>query len=143
MKLQPVRVFIFTSLVAIAVADMTSFDCKMKQLGLDFAQNLQPWRAQDSFQELADALNGAPNQGPQCVVAPTSSSAAAAWPPVFEEPTGGSSFYIDAIVGSDSNPGTQSAPLKTIEKVGAFFVVVVRAMRSIVNAGRYDVPAGR
>jgi hypothetical protein len=30
--------------LAVCGADQKSFDCKMKQLGLDFAQSLQPWR---------------------------------------------------------------------------------------------------
>jgi hypothetical protein len=32
------------------VADESTFDCKMKQLGLDFAQAIQPFRPTSTFQ---------------------------------------------------------------------------------------------
>ena len=35
-----------------------SFDCPMRQLALEFAQDIQPWLTTTSLQEIADALNG-------------------------------------------------------------------------------------
>jgi hypothetical protein len=35
---------------AVALADIQSYDCKMKQLGLNFVQTLQPFRSQANFQ---------------------------------------------------------------------------------------------
>eukprot|EP01084_Bolivina_argentea_P069582 126588_1 len=37
-----------------------TFDCPMRQLALEFAQELQPWLTKSSLQEIADALNGSP-----------------------------------------------------------------------------------
>ena len=102
---------------AVASADLASFDCKMKQLGVDFAQSLQSFRAPESFQQQADALNGAPNQGPACTVAPQAASAApASWADVSHRESA-STYYVDAVGGSDSNPGTLAQPFQTIPKV--------------------------
>ncbi len=35
-----------------------SFDCPMRQLALEFAQNIQPFLSYDQLQEIADALKG-------------------------------------------------------------------------------------
>ena len=35
-----------------------TFDCPMRQLALEFAQDIQPWLTTTSLQEIADALNG-------------------------------------------------------------------------------------
>ena len=37
-----------------------SFDCPMRQLALEFAQEIQPFLTGDQLQEIADALNGSP-----------------------------------------------------------------------------------
>ena len=34
-----------------------SIDCPMRQLALEFAQEIQPWLTTTSLQEIADALN--------------------------------------------------------------------------------------
>lgn len=36
--------FTLLALAAVATADRSLWDCKMRQLGLDFAQKLQPFR---------------------------------------------------------------------------------------------------
>lgn len=40
-------------------ASVASLDCPLRQIGLDYAHSLQPWRPAAAFQEVADALNGA------------------------------------------------------------------------------------
>ena len=35
-----------------------TFDCPMRQLALQFAQEIQPWLTTTSLQQIADALNG-------------------------------------------------------------------------------------
>ena len=57
------------SALAAAAADRASLDCPLRQLQLDYAQQLQPTRAAVVFQELADALNGA-QEAQNCSVAP-------------------------------------------------------------------------
>jgi hypothetical protein len=50
------------SLVALpgSRADRATLDCPLRQIGLDYAQRVQPaWRPISAFSELADALNGA------------------------------------------------------------------------------------
>lgn len=42
-------------LAGVAVADIHSFDCPMKQLGLNFVQTIQPFRSQANFQVLCGA----------------------------------------------------------------------------------------
>ena len=39
-----------------SLCDEKSFDCKMRQLSMDFARKIQPMRTKEQFQELADAL---------------------------------------------------------------------------------------
>lgn len=64
---------------------------------------------------MADALNGAV-EAQNCSVAP---SAALLQPsrPVLP-PAAANLLYVDATAGSDANPGTITAPLQTIGKVG-------------------------
>ena len=42
-----------------ASADKASLDCPLRQIGLDYAASLQPFRPAVAFEEVADALNGA------------------------------------------------------------------------------------
>ena len=84
-----------------------------------------PWLAR---QEVADALNGAPNQGIPCNVTPSAAvggdpsalhfAAAGVLKHVIVGGGAGATFYADASKGSDSNPGTITAPFQTIGKVG-------------------------
>lgn len=56
-------------LSASAVANQQTLDCPLRQIGLDYAMTLQPWRPIEAFQEVADALNGA-EEAQNCSVAP-------------------------------------------------------------------------
>lgn len=110
---------LFLCVVSAAVAQPATretFDCPMRELALQYAALLQPWRSATSFQELADALNGTPEKAPSCTVQAGGLGVA-----------GGSRFrhgaiaqygetiYVDATNGSDRNPGTISAPVQTID----------------------------
>ena len=109
---------VVAAIFTVAVANLASFDCKMKQLGQDFAQQLQPFRSRTSFQQLADALNGAPGQGEPCAVAPSDViEDGAVWPPAIDSVGANTVYYVDPNDGSDSNPGTLEKPFLTVDKV--------------------------
>ena len=99
-----------------ASGDQTTFDCPMRQLAIDFAHKLQPFRTKESFQQLADALNGAEEAQNCSVSLPADLDDNVSRFPVLATPTEGSSLYVDAIHGSDTNSGTMQSPLKTISK---------------------------
>lgn len=114
-------------------ADKSTFDCKMRQLAMDYAHKIQPWLSDTKYQEIADALNGA-IEAQHCNVSlkfPKTSPR----PPNFSISRAASStFYVDANAGSDSNSGTKDSPLQTISKAimavrssGPGGVVVLRA----------------
>jgi len=134
--MRAVAVAVLAVLLAASAADQKSWDCKMRQLGLDFAQTLQPFRSLAQFQEVADALNGSPEaQG--CSVAPTAALLKPTPRPVT--PLAPNSIFVDAVQGSDSNPGTITAPLKTIGK--AVTLSETSGSKSIVlRAGTFYLP---
>ena len=107
-----------------SLADRKSFDCKMRQLGMDYANKIQPFLSKAHFQEIADALNGAASQeGHNCSVsipkAPKMDRTYnIALPPPNTEAEA-TTFYVDANRGSDSNQGTTDSPFKTIAKAVA------------------------
>jgi hypothetical protein len=111
------------SAAAVIHADHASFDCTLKQLAVEYAQQIQPWRPQGVFEDVAAALNAAPPVGPACNVTPSYdqpaglaplSPVAAALAAAAKAP--GATFYADPVSGSDSNPGTITAPFATIGK---------------------------
>ena len=95
-----------------------AFDCKMRGLALEFANTLQPWRPAEAFAQIADALDGSPEKAPGCAVtnpgygAPGATRVGpAASRPLLKDYA---QIYVDAAAGSDTNPGTEGAPLKTL-----------------------------
>lgn len=52
-----------------AAGDQASLTCPLRQVGLDFAAQLQPWRPQECFRSIAAALNGSP-EAVNCSVSP-------------------------------------------------------------------------
>ena len=112
------------------LADQKSFDCKMRQLGMQFAQKIQPSLSKTKLREIADALNGAQEAQNCNVSVPDIPEEVAKKAPSFPLPKSdaSSSFYVDATKGSDSNSGTMNSPFKTINKA-------VMAARS---AGQYS-----
>lgn len=105
----------FLQLVVVSHGDQASFDCKMRQLAMDFARKIQPMRTKLQFQQLADALNGSP-EAQNCNVTPGNYNFSASRVGSFPAPQSGQTFYVDSTSGSDSNPGTLSSPFKTIAK---------------------------
>jgi hypothetical protein len=97
-------------------AAYASFDCKLRALALEFAQDLQPFRGKDEIQEIADALNGATYAECRNLTAPEGLPAPS--PPAFSLPSGPASgsgeVFVDYAKGSDTAAGTEAVPLKTI-----------------------------
>lgn len=87
----------------------------MRQMALDFAHKLQPNRTREQFQQLADALNGAP-EAQSCNVTSGYHQYATSRVGIFPTPESGTTFFVDANSGSDSNQGSQSSPFKTVAK---------------------------
>lgn len=97
-------------------SDRSTFDCKMRQLAMDYAHKIQPWLSDMKFQELADALNGAV-EAQKCNVSAKPASQRSPKPPSFPVPVGTSAvYYVDANRGSDTNTGTMTDPFQTIPK---------------------------
>ena len=113
-----------------SLADQKSFDCKMRQLGMQFAQKIQPSLPKAKLQKIADALNGAEEAQNCNVSVPNVLEQIGKKAPSFTLPKSdvSSSFYVDATKGSDSNSGTMDSPFQTINKA-------VMAARS---AGQYS-----
>lgn len=90
-----------------------TFDCVAREFVWQYAQQIQPWRT--NIQDVFDALQLSTlcnvSQPKQIVRAPK---------PKIKLPVrvGGSSdvVYVDANLGSDSNSGSFTSPLKTIQK---------------------------
>jgi hypothetical protein len=117
-------------LLALAAADKISLDCPLRQLAVDFAQELQPKRPASVFQALADALNGA-QEAQNCSVAPKASmhslSSSASRMPSFPLPAPGAHIvFVDPAQGADTAPGTVGAPLRTLQAA----LASVRAARA-------------
>lgn len=120
------RVILAAAVLAGVQADFASdFDCAARLLAVEYAYQMQPWRPSSFFQNIADALNGTPEKPANCTVAvPAKVLASTARNSRFRhadidfvasrELAGGKTFYVDALKGADSNPGTIAAPLKTI-----------------------------
>eukprot|EP00463_Aulacantha_scolymantha_P004220 TRINITY_DN5245_c0_g1_i1.p1 TRINITY_DN5245_c0_g1~~TRINITY_DN5245_c0_g1_i1.p1 ORF type:complete len:137 (+),score=26.28 TRINITY_DN5245_c0_g1_i1:334-744(+) len=88
----------------------------MRQMAVDFMKKLQPFRGRQSFQQLADALNGA--REAKCHNATVPGGVPDVFRPTFPIPSHGSIFYV-AIDGKDNNPGTKAAPFATLAKAVA------------------------
>lgn len=91
-----------------------AFDCKWRALAYKYAQQIQPHRG--SHQSVFDALQ----LGAVCNATPTQDAR-----PRMSEATlrayeghdavkAGSAFFADPVHGSDSNPGTEAKPFKTV-----------------------------
>lgn len=109
--------------LSLAAADQTSLDCPLRQIGLDYAASLQPFRPAAAFDEIADALNGA-IEAANCSVKPkalqagkfSASASRVAWAPL-PAGSGVGSIFADPTKGSDSaGDGTVSKPFRTIQR---------------------------
>ena len=103
-------------LVESCLCDLKSFDCKMRQMAMDFAHKIQPFSSKQQFQQIADALNGA-QEAQNCSVSFPFPLEDGKIIPSFPLPKDSvKTLFVDANSGSDSNSGTMSSPFKTITK---------------------------
>lgn len=118
-------------------ADKTSLDCPLRQIGLDYAVSLQPFRSAAAFHEIADALNGA-IEAANCSVAPkllaeTSSASRVGWAELPAAGSGVTLVYADPTKGSDtSGDGSKAKPFATIQRS----LKAVWSARSQLQSGR-------
>lgn len=158
----PCRVLCLVAAAATAVvATPQTLDCPLRQIAVDYAQQLQPWRPLVAFQQVADgalrsgrggicrsalltvtslaALNGA-EEAQNCSVAPTAQTALAPGPAttpdgmlIYPLPTSG------LIVYADPNP-SRGSDARGDGSVGAPFLSLERAVEH-VRAKRSGLPA--
>lgn len=69
--------------------------------------------SQSKFQEVADALTGSA-RAKNCTITPNAYEQVPL--PVKTPQAGVPEWFVDAVSGSDTNPGTLQSPVKTIEK---------------------------
>ena len=142
------RALAVVSLAAVlCAADQKSLDCPLRQIGLDFAKKLQPFRSAAAFKEVADALNGA-EEAQHCsvkvgadeivgagasldsaIVTAPASAAAASRVLSYPLPTSGHVIFVDPrmAVGSDlTGTGAMASPFRSIERA----MEEVRAVRA-------------
>lgn len=133
---------VFT-MVATAGATPQTLDCPLRQVAVDFAQSLQPFRAAAVHMAVADALNGAmearncsatPNKtvapadvqllrGPQGVLAHENARVLSFPLP----PSNATAVYVDAARGSDdSGDGSEARPFASLQRA----LASVRAARA-------------
>jgi hypothetical protein len=118
---------------AVAFGSPQSLDCPLRQIGLDYAQQLQPWRPLSAFQQVADALNGA-QEAQNCSVAPTVTVASRMAPriPIFPVPKTGYVVYADPspLRGSDvTGDGSLARPFLSVERA----LAAVRSKRARIG----------
>ena len=100
------------------------FDCGMRQLAVDFAFHLQPFRSKDTFQKIVDGLTmkgGAPGGETLCFNATVPEKAPDSFRPKFDLPKNGAHYFVDAQAGND-NPrkqdsgGSIESPFRTVQR---------------------------
>lgn len=108
-------------LVVATRGDERTFDCSLRSLALEYAAVLQPSAGREQLQLIADALNGSPEFGTyNCGVAPPAGTPSRPTRRNAVEASraaiaaAGTTLYVDAVAGSDANPGTESSPLRSI-----------------------------
>ena len=111
---------IFIVLILPSLGDVPqNFDCPMRQLLLEFALNIQPKISMDELQEIADALNGAP-EAKNCSVSPNILRDKVKYEhrPVMkwnDNDMYSHIIYVDDVNGNDGNDGNIDSPVKTLE----------------------------
>eukprot|EP01084_Bolivina_argentea_P309824 535952_1 len=119
-----ITIFIAYNLLISVNANMTTFDCPMRSLALQFAQHIQPHLSMEQLQQIADALNGSP-EAQNCNIKPTDVFADIITQiPKTKTPLKWNDInnnnitiklYVSDINGSDFNSGLSiDSPLKTI-----------------------------
>lgn len=98
-----------------AVAPPASFDCAFRQFALEYAASLQPWRGKAFADATADALNGAIEAQNCSVSLPSQPASRFSYLPL-PAPGTPNVYFIDAVNGVDSSPGTISLPFRTLAR---------------------------
>eukprot|EP00038_Savillea_parva_P003318 m.124062 g.124062 ORF g.124062 m.124062 type:complete len:935 (-) comp11141_c0_seq2:3094-5898(-) len=101
---------------ASGVPPPAEFDCKMRELAVKFAQEIQPEITSENLQKIVDALNGAEEAQCRNMTLPPlrangrylATSPTATTPPA-------DAVIVAATGGSDANPGTVDKPKATIQ----------------------------
>ena len=110
-------VVLVTILLSVS-ADLTSLDCPLRQIGLDYAASLQPFRSLASLQEIADALNGAV-EAANCSVKPKQrsghSSSRVGWADLPSVQSGVNTIWCDPNASNDGD-GSKGYPYLTIQR---------------------------
>lgn len=98
-----------------------SFDCPMRQLALEFAQEIQPFLSGDQLQEIADALNGSP-EAQNCNITAqslknnhTPHREPMHWNDLDDINQSINTIFVDYINGNDDFNGSISHPLRLLE----------------------------
>ena len=105
---------------AIVNGDITDFDCPMRELGIEYATYINPYITQTQLQDIADALNGAPEkQQSNCTIKPPTDYKPLPHKIYNDVNDGIPSIYVDVRIGNDdiatSEPNSLSNPFKTIQ----------------------------
>jgi len=134
---------IVANLVTTILADRASLDCPLRQIGLDYAQMVQPqWRPLAAFQELADALNGAA-EAVDCHVKPSmraNKSTSTRRVKTFALPPASAALvlFADAVRGSDADgDGSEAKPFASLHR-GLAAVRTFRAGRDAASLAETD-----
>ena len=112
--------FPYLILFSKVLCDQIPFDCPMRQLALEFAQEIQPWLTKDQLQQIADALNGA-QEANNCSVSPSSlkqimqNSQNPTWGDLDGIYYDDNYIFVDYNHGKDINDGSINYPLKYLE----------------------------
>ena len=131
-------------LIQNAFCDIHSFDCPMRQLALDFAQDIQPWLTMQQLQQVADALNGA-QEANNCSVSPSKLPykptnerpvhEAPIWSDLISTDSYSDHIFVDYINGNDNNDGSINYPLKLLQTA----IIKARKQRSNKHETQYII----
>ena len=119
----------------------------MRQLALEFAQEIQPWLTTDQLQEIADALNGSPEKQPlNCTIKPSSlplippnhHRVAPQWD---DDDIMMPTIYVSAEHGIDNvkNEGDVNTPFKTLQFAVKYARIRYKGIwkKILLRKGRY------
>ncbi len=107
-------------------------DCAWRPFALEFAQSIQPWLTTAQLSAIHDSLfSGTPCSTAAADALLAAHRPEARAPRVSDAP----SLYVDYASGSDSNPGTQALPLKTV----AAAVALSRAARAPTPGAPFNI----
>ena len=116
-----------------------SFDCAMRQLALEYAQKIQPFLSRDQLQEVADALNGAPEKSQNCTVTlhdlHTIPKLKTRKPHSRNSNNIDCTIFVDYNFGNDNNNGTIDYPIQHLHHAIQLFASNAINSNSNSNSG--------